>query len=172
MTLQVVAAPVGTTPVEILVCGSADRGDDGAPIVAAALLQGRLPDGVRMQIVGGIDVEHLLELPDGAGFVIVDAATGLLPGEVVDLPAGSLRGRRDEPRPRSSHSIAFSEVIGLAELIRDTPLNGRIVAIGGAEFRLGSTLSPPVAGSIPRLVSTILEAIAGVRGSRPLTPGS
>ena len=170
MTVQHAIAPAGATPVELLVCGSADRGDDGAPIVAAALLQGQLPDGVGLQIVGGIDVEHLLELPEGAGFVIVDAATGLPPGVVVDLPASSLRGRRGEPLPRSSHTIPFSEVIGLAELVRDTPLNGRVVALGGADFGLGSTLSEPVEASIPRFVSAILEAIEAVRNAGPISP--
>jgi len=165
MTLEVPPGPARTAPVEVLVCGSPDRGDDGAPIAAAALLHGQLPEAVRMRIVGGLDVDHLLSVPADAGFVIVDAATGLRPGQVVDLPLNELSGRRGEPRPRSSHTLAFSEVLGLAELIQGRPLQGRIVAIGGTAFGLGSPPSEPVAAAIPELVAAIISAIEAVRGS-------
>jgi hydrogenase maturation protease len=151
------AAP--SIAVEILVCGSADRGDDGAPIAAAAVLRDHVPDDVRMRIVGSLDIDDLLAVPAGARVVIVDAAVGIRPGQIIELPLNGLIGREDRLRPRSSHALAFPEVIGLAELIRGRPVQGRIVAIGGTGFGLGATLSPRVARAIPALVAAVREAM-------------
>ena len=148
----------GPVEVEILVCGSSDRGDDGAPIVAIGLL-GHLPDGVRARSVGQLDIDDLLAVPADARVVIVDAAVGIPAGSVVELPLTGFIARADQLRPRSSHSLAFPEVIGLAELMRGHPLRGEIVAIGGAQFGLGAPLSRPVADALPRLVDTIREAM-------------
>jgi hydrogenase maturation protease len=151
---------VSTSPVavEVLLCGSLDRGDDCAPMAAAALLRDRMPDDVRVRIVGQLDIDDLLAVPAGARVVIVDAAVGIHAGQIVELPLTGLVGREDRLRPRSSHALAFPEVIGLAELIRGRPAQGRIVAIGGTAFGLGAALSPPVARAIPALVAAIREA--------------
>jgi hydrogenase maturation protease len=151
------AAP--SIAVEVLVCGSADRGDDGAPTAAAAVLRDHLPDSARVRIVGQLDIDDLLAVPAGARVVIVDAAVGIHPGQIIELPLSGLIGREDRLRPRSSHALAFPEVIGLAELIRGRPVQGRIVAIGGTAFGLGATLSPRVARAIPALVAAVREAM-------------
>jgi hydrogenase maturation protease len=145
--------------VEVLVCGSADRGDDGAPMAAAAVLRDHMPDDVRIRIIGHLDIDDLLAVPTGARVVIVDTAVGIRPGHIVELPLTGLVGREDGLRPRSSHALAFPEVIGLAELIRGRPVQGRIVAIGGMAFGLGATLSPRVARAIPALVAAVREAM-------------
>ena len=149
--------------VEILVCGSPDRGDDGAPIAASALVRGRLAPDVTMRVVGQLDVDDLLSIPAGAGVVIVDAATGVEPGEIVDLALTGLIGQPDAIHPRSSHALALPEVVGLAEMMRGRPLCGRIVAIGGAHFGFGHPISPRVAKALSTLSETILDAVDQVR---------
>lgn len=156
------AAAVGSA--DVLVCGSIDRGDDGAPILAGRLLRDRLDPAVRIRIVGQLDIDHLLAVPAGAGVVIADAATGLRRGQIVELPLGGLIARDDDLRPRSSHALEFREVIGLADMIRGHPLNGRIVAIGGGRFALGAELSPRVARALPAFVDAIVAAVRQVRG--------
>jgi hydrogenase maturation protease len=154
--------PASATPsvaVEVLVCGSPDRGDDAAPMVAAALFRDDLPVGVEVRIVGQLDIDDLLAASAGARVVIVDAAVGIHPGQIVELPLAGLVHREDGLRPRSSHALAFPEVIGLAALIRGRPVQGRIVAIGGVAFGLGAGLSPRVARAIPALVEAIREAV-------------
>ncbi len=158
------AQPVG---VEVLVCGSPDRGDDGAAVAAAALLRGHLPDGVRVRSVGQLDIDDLLAVPAAAGVVIVDAASGLRPGQIVDLPLAGLIGRPERLRPRSSHAVGMPEVVALAELIQGRPVRGRIVAIGAVDFGLGRALSRPVAAAMPALISAILGAIAEIRTTVP-----
>jgi hydrogenase maturation protease len=167
-----VTAPVGSVaddrvderprPVEVLVCGAEDRGDDAAGLVAARHLAHRLPSGVRIRAVGQLDILDLLDLPGNAAVVIVDAATGIAPGSIVDLPIDELRRLRT-CRPRSSHALTGPDILGLAALLRREPLAGRIVAIGGAEFGIGAGLSPRVAEAIPGLVASVLEAVESVR---------
>lgn len=153
----------GPVAVEVLVCGSADRGDDGAPMAAWEGLRGGLPPDVAVRVVGQLDVDDLLSIPPGAAVVIVDAATGIDPGAIVELALDGLIGQGDGMRPRSSHALALPEVIGLAQMIRGRPLHGRIVAVGGAEFGLGAPFSAPVAAALPQLSDAILEAVGHLR---------
>jgi hydrogenase maturation protease len=154
-----------TVAVEVLVCGSSDRGDDGAPIAASQRLRERLPPDVAVRVVGQLDVDDLLSIPPGAGVVIVDAATGIDPGAIVDLALTGLIGQQDRVRPRSSHALALPEVVGLAEMMRGRPLRGRIVAIGGAQFGLGEPFSGPVAAALRTLSDAIVDAVGQVRPS-------
>jgi len=149
--------------VEILICGSIDRGDDGAACVAGAALSTLLPPDVRLRVVGQLDIDDLLAIPAGAPIVIVDAATGLRPGQVVDLPIEELIRGKELIHPRSSHALALPEVIGLAELLRGRPLQGRIVAVGAEEFGLGRGLSRRVDGAIPTLVEAVRAAAERLR---------
>jgi hydrogenase maturation protease len=149
--------------VEILVCGSPDRADDGAPIAACELLRPALPGDVSLRVVGQLDIDDLLSIRTGAGVVVVDAATGIEPGDVVELPLTGLSGGATLVRARSSHALAIPEVVGLAEMIRGRPLRGRVVAIGGSQFGLGRPLSKSVVTALPVLAKAVLDAIERVR---------
>ena len=151
--------------VEVLVCGSPDRGDDGAPLAVSGRLCALLPPDVTVRAVGQLDVDDLLSIPAGAGVVIVDAATGIDPGVIVDLALTALIGEPDGIHPRSSHALALPEVVGLAEMLRGWPFRGRIVAIGGAHFGLGSSFSRPVNAALEPLSDAIVRAVASVRPS-------
>lgn len=159
------AAATAQMPVDILVCGTADRHDDGVALAAAPYLRQRAPAGTRVLVVGQLDIDDLLAVPPNGGVVIVDAASGLRPGHIVELPLDGFIDRADDIRPRSSHALAFREVIGVATLVRRFPLPGRIVAIGGSRWSLGVGLSPRVARAMPALVETVLRAVASLRTS-------
>jgi hydrogenase maturation protease len=146
----------------ILACGSMDRGDDGAAIAAVRSL-GALPDDVRIREVGQLDVEDILAIPAGAGVVIADTAIGLAPGWVVEIPLAGLAGRDTGVQPRSSHALSIPETVGLATLLRGAPLDGILVAIGGACFGLGEAFSWPVASGIPSFAIAIGDAVQRVR---------
>jgi hydrogenase maturation protease len=157
------ARPATSVGVDVLVCGSPDRGDDGAPIKVAGLIDDRVPEDVRVRIVGQLDIDDLLAVPRDAGVVIVDAAVGISPGRIVEMPVTGLVGRDDGFRARSSHALAFPEVIGLAGLIRSRPVRGSIVAIGGLHFGLGAALSRPVAVALPALADAVVQAVERTR---------
>ena len=60
-------------------------GDDGASIAALGELAPDLPSDVSIRLVGQLDIDDLLALPPGAGAVVVDTATGVDPGWVVEI---------------------------------------------------------------------------------------
>ena len=154
------ARPIG---VEIFACGSPDRGDDAVGLVVAEALERSLPAGARIRVVGQLEVDHLLDVPPGGAVIVVDAATGVRGGHIVELPLTGMIGREDRLRPRSSHALEFREVIGVADMIRGRPLEGRIIAVGGVRFSLGAGLSPSVARAVPRMVDAVRDAVARLR---------
>ena len=109
-----------------------------------------------------LDIDDLLAVPPDAGVVIVDTAIGIRAGRIVELPLTGLIGRDDGPHPRSSHALAFPEVVGLADFMRGRPLGGRVVVIGGASFGLGEPFSRAVAAALPALATAILDAVEDV----------
>jgi len=161
-SLSVVESPAENA-VDVLVCGSPDRGDDGAAIAAARLLRG-LPAGARVRIVGQLDIDDLLAVPPGGAVVIVDAATGVAPGRIVELPLRGFLGAGSETVPRSSHALAMPEVIGVADMVRGHPLAGRIVVVGGRQYGLGRPMSRRVAASIPALAEAVRRAVVALSG--------
>jgi hydrogenase maturation protease len=148
--------------VEILVCGSAGRGDDGAGPAVVPLVQAHLPPGIRLRVVGQLDIDDLLGIPTGAGVVIADAASGIPVGQIVTMPLDGLIDS-EVIRPRSSRALAFPEVIGFANMLRGKPLRGEIVAIGARRFGPGTPLSRRVAIALPALADAILRAAALVQ---------
>jgi hydrogenase maturation protease len=157
--------------VEVFVCGSPDRGDDGAAVTACQAVQAALPPDVRIRAVGQLDVDHLLAVPPEAQVVIVDVATGIEPGAVLELPLADLL-ENDTIRPRSSHALAVSGTVALAELIGERSLHGRVVALGGTHFALGDVLSGPVASALPRFATAIRAAVEHARADGAIDRGA
>ncbi len=155
--------PVSPVRVEILACGSPDRGDDGASLAAVTRLADSLPADVRIRIVGQLDIDDLLAVPRGAGAIVVDTAVGIDPGWIVEIPFSGLAGRESGIRPRSSHALSIPETIGVASMIRGRPLEGIVVAIGGVDFGLGDSLSWPVLAGLDAFTMAIADAVRRVR---------
>jgi hydrogenase maturation protease len=149
--------------VEVLACGNPDRGDDGAPLAALAGLAPDLPSDVTIRLVGQLGIDDLLAVPSGAGTVVVDTATGVDPGWVVEIPFIGFAGRASGIRARSSDALSRPETVGLASMIRGRPLLGKLVAIGGVSFGPGDALSWPVASGLCSFQVAIADAVDRVR---------
>jgi hydrogenase maturation protease len=149
--------------IHVLVCGSPDRGDDSAPLLAASRIQRALPDGVRLKVVRRLEIDHLLSIPRNGGVVVVEAVTGLRSGTVVELPLAGLANGATAIRPRASRALEIREVVAVTDMIRGRPLPGRIVAIGTRSFGVGKALSASVTRAIPVMAQAILEAVDHVR---------
>jgi hydrogenase maturation protease len=135
--------------VRLLVCGNADRGDDGAALSAVATLLPSLPTALleRLEVrrCGHLRVEDLVDVPDGEVALVVDAAVGLAPGHVVTLPIWRIAADPAAPSPRSSHELPVEQVLGLASVMRQGGLpGGSFVGIGGRRFGYGRPLSRSV----------------------------
>jgi hydrogenase maturation protease len=150
--------------VRMLVCGNADRGDDGAALSAVATLLPTLPHGVleRLEIrrCGHLRVEDLLDVREGEAALVVDAAVGIPPGRIVTLPITTIVADGGVPAPRSSHELPIDQVLGLAAVLRPGGLPaGSFVGIGGRRFGYGRPLSRSVRGSMAEFQQAIIAEL-------------
>lgn len=130
--------------VRVLVCGSADRGDDGAALCAVAHVLPRLEPALRQRVevrrCPQLDAGDLIDVADGEACLVLDTVVGVAPGSVVQIPLDELT-RLEDAAPRSSHALPISQVLGIAEAIRGQLPRGRLVGIGGKWFGFGETRS-------------------------------
>jgi Ni,Fe-hydrogenase maturation factor len=145
--------------VRLLVCGNADRGDDGAALSAVATLLPSLPAAL---------LERLEVRRCGQVAVVVDAAVGISPGRVVTMPIGAITADGIAPTPRSSHELPIDQVLGLAATLRPGGLpEGTFVGIGGRRFGYGR----PLSRSVRLNMATFQAAIAAELARLTQVPG-
>ncbi len=157
--------------VRLLICGNADRGDDGAALSAVATLLPSLPSALLERIevrrCGHLRVEDLTDVPAGELTLVVDAAVGIPPGHVVTLPIRQILSDAASPAPRSSHELPIDQVLGLADTLRPGGLpGGTFIGIGGRRFGYGR----PLSRSVRLNMATFQAAIAAELGRLTRVP--
>lgn len=145
----------------VIALGQEAAGDDGAGLAVLAELRRRgVPPGVELVRAGdALALTSLLET--SARVILVDAAIGRSPGDVLDLGVADLAQRR--VTPISSHGMGVSEVIELTARLAPERLSPsiRIVAIVVSRPRRGQQgLSPEVAGAVGRAAERVLALIS------------
>jgi hydrogenase maturation protease len=157
--------------VRLFVCGNADRGDDAAAIVAVTnLLPNLSPDLATLLDVRWceqLEVEDLLDLPTTTACVIVDTVVGIPTGSIATVPLAGLVGSAtlDEAAeftgatPRSSHILPISQLLALADVLRDSPVEGMFVGLGGSSFGFERVLGSPVLQALPAFQAAIEDAL-------------
>ena len=158
--------------VRMIVCGNADRGDDGAALSAVATLLPTLPtpllERLEVRRCGQLCVEDLLDVPAGEVAVVIDAAVNIPPGHVVSMPISEIDAVAGTAAPRSSHDIPIEQVLALAATMRTGGLPaGMFIGIGGRRFGYGRPLSRSVRLAMPgfqRAIAAELARLAHVPG--------
>jgi hydrogenase maturation protease len=149
--------------IRLLVCGSADRGDDGAPLLAVARLLPGLEAGIREHLevrrCPQLDVNDIIDVPAGVACIVLDTVVGIEPGAVVTMSLPELAARAGNVTPRSSHALPIDQVLGIAEAVRGELPPGSFVGIGGHWFGFGSIQSRVVRAALPKLRKAVAEAI-------------
>jgi hypothetical protein len=97
--------------------------------------------------------------------VVVDAAVGIAPGQVIVLPLDSVAGQRAGPAPRSSHALPPDVAIRLAGDLRGSVPAGSFVGIGGRSFAFGRPLSRPVRSGLGRFRRALGAELARLAAS-------
>jgi hydrogenase maturation protease len=162
--------------VRLLVCGNADRGDDGAALAAVAHFLPRLEDAIRHRIeirrCSQLDPNDIIEVPPGQACIVVDTVVGVDAGTVVTIALADLACDGHGLTPRSSHALSIAQVLGVAAAVRGTLPPGVLVGIGGRRFGFGGRRSRAVTlgmraferateGEVRRLASAALVAGPG-----------
>jgi hydrogenase maturation protease len=159
--------------VRVLVCGSADRSDDGAALCAVAHILPQLEPALRQRVevrrCPQLDAADLIDVADGEACLVLDTVVGVEPGIVVQIPLDELT-RLEDAAPRSSHALPISQVLGIAEAIRGQLPRGRLVGIGGKWFGFGETRSRAVRDGMAAFEQAAALAIQEL--SQPITAES
>lgn len=148
--------------VRLLVCGSADRGDDGAALRAVAHVLPRLDPMVlaRLEVrrCQQLDAADLIDVADGESCLVLDTVVGIEPGSVVEVPLDELADRR-AVSPRSSHALPIDQVLGIARAVRGALPPGCFVGIGGRWFGFGQVRSRAIRDGMPDFEAAIENTI-------------
>ena len=131
--------------------GNALRGDDGAGIVAAELLMGRIHDP-EIEILGQhqLTPELMEPISRAAHVIFIDAAASGRPGKVHRIPL--------RPAPACArfthHATPESLLAGAQALYGHTP-EATLYTIPGQSFETGQELSPAVRRAVNELVDAL-----------------
>ena len=151
-----------TPTIRLLVCGSADRGDDGAALHAVARLLPRLTADLRQRLeirrCPQLDAIDLIDVPAGESCVVLDTVVGVEPGAVVDIPLDELV-TCDGMTPRSSHELPIEQVLGITMAVRGAIPTGTFVGIGGKWFGFGQVQSRALRQGMPAFEQAAEAAI-------------
>jgi hydrogenase maturation protease len=162
--------------VRLLVCGNADRGDDGAALAAVAHFLPLLEDAIRHRIevrrCAQLEATDLISVPAGQACIVVDTVVGVDAGTVVTMSLEDLAADGHGVSPRSSHGHPIDEVLGIVASTRGALPTGVFVGIGGRRFGFGGRRSRAVTqamraferateGEVRRLASAALVAGPG-----------
>jgi hydrogenase maturation protease len=157
------SAPAPT--LRVLVCGSADRGDDGAALSAIAHVLPQLePEiGQRLEVrrCQQLDSMDLIDVRPGEACLVLDTVVGVEAGKVVEM---SLEALIDDGAvsPRSSHALPIQQVAGIAQAVRGSLPHGLFVGIGGKWFGFGTTRSRALRDGMPAFEAAVRAAILGL----------
>jgi hydrogenase maturation protease len=153
--------------VRVLVCGTADRGDDGAALSAIAHVLPSLEPAIcqRLEIrrCPQLDATDLIDVSADEACLVLDTVVGVAAGEIVELSLEALVGS-PAIAPRSSHALPIQQVLGIAEAVRGGLPAGRFLGIGGKWFGFGSTRSRAVRDGMPAYERAVRAAITGLAG--------
>jgi hydrogenase maturation protease len=159
--------------VRLIVCGNADRGDDGVALATVATLLPTLPttilSALEVRRCQALAAEDLVDLGPGVACCIVDAVVGVEPGQLVHIPLEELT-ERPAFTPRSSHQLPIDLVIGLASILRGEPVTGSFVGVAGHGFGYGTPLTKVVRAAMPAFrdaIATELERLTNATAQAP-----
>lgn len=147
----------------ILVCGTADRGDDGAALAAISHVLPVLADDLRARIevrrCRQLEVTDLLAVGPGESCLVIDTVVGVEAGRVVSIPLDELARHPAGVAPRSSHALSLDDALLIAEAVRGGLPIGTFVGIGGKWFGYGERYSRAVKGALPAFAVAIRQSI-------------
>lgn len=153
-------APAAT--LRLLVCGNADRGDDGAALCAAAHVLPRLEPAasrlIEVRRCSQLDPTDLIDIPGDQTCLVLDTVVGIEAGTVIERSLEEL-AQRSNVTPRSSHALPIDQVLGIVLAVRGTLPSGRFLGIGGKWFGFGETRSRALRDGLPAFEHAITEAI-------------
>ena len=163
---------IRTPELRVLVCGTADRGDDGAALAAISRVLPGLPDAVRSRLeirrCRQLDANDVMDVGSGVACIVVDTVVGVEPGSTIRIRLDELARNRGNVTPRSSHALAVDDALLIAEACRGSLPAGYFVGIGGKWFGYGERFSRAVKAGLPDYAVAIRSSIEELLATVPI----
>ena len=135
--------------------GNDFRGDDGARIAAARLLQKSASSGVEVIELNGEVTGMLDHLDDCDTLIVIDATRSQSPPGTIHRFDASREPLPDDRSLRSTHGMGIGSVIEIARAQDVLPPRVLVFGIEGATFEHGAPLTPSVENAVKKLVKEI-----------------
>ena len=145
----------------IVALGNPDRGDDGAAMAVATLLQDEVP-----VILAGRPGPALLDLlPEDEVCILMDVTwSGAPPGTLHRIPLHELTPSLLPDLRVSSHGFGPGEALALARALGRKLPTGCFVGIEGERYGLGEELSPAVREGLMAMEGKVREVMGELAG--------
>ena len=147
----------------MLVCGSADRGDDGAALCAVAHVLPAPGPNLRQRVevrrCPQLDAADLIDVADGEACLVLDTVVGVEPGAVVAIPLDELTRARQASRRARRTPCRSSQVLRHRRGHPRQAAARPFVGIGGKWFGFGERFSRAVKGKLPDFAIAIQRSI-------------
>jgi hydrogenase maturation protease len=143
----------------VLGIGNLLMGDEGVGVHAIRALETDAWPAAVTLLDGGTGGFHLLSyLRDYPSIILIDATTdGQSPGTVSVIRP---RYASDFPRSLTAHDIGLRDLIDATVLLGELPVIDLVTISIEAIAPMVTTLSPPVAASIPRVRALVRDLVA------------
>jgi hydrogenase maturation protease len=153
--------PRASSPVCLIACcGHPAAGDDAlGPLVARALRDLGLPEGVELVDLGANPARLLDHLDDRTALILVDAIVceGRAPGELIDVawPEALSALTLGSSSPSTTHGLGVAEQLTLVEQLGMRPRAVRVVGLTIDQAAIGTDVSDAVRDRLPALVDRV-----------------
>lgn len=139
----------------ILAYGNPLRGDDGAGPAAGERLRAIIQDPeIEIRILHQLTPELMEPISRAACVIFIDACEGAVPGEISE--------RAIEPSTAGAsftHHATPEALLAGARVLYGRAAEATLLTVAGAEFSLGSGLSPAVAHGLDGVVAAALRLL-------------
>jgi hydrogenase maturation protease len=141
--------------------GNALRGDDAVGSTVAGLLAagGHLP-GARIEARHQLTPELAEDIAAARLVVLVDAAIGGRPGDVVVHPVVRCDGRL------ASHGADCAAIVDLASRLYGRTPPVVLISVSAEQFEPGAGLSPELESALPGVIRAIVDVVVAQDGRR------
>lgn len=134
-----------TSRVVVFACGDPVHADPSVAALACTSLPPETLAVADVKLIADLRPEYLRDLPAGVRAIVVDTVVGAKPGKIVDVALIDMSGRADSLVTSANLQLPLDQVVAMAQLLRDTPVEGRFIgiatetAVGDQRTTSGST---------------------------------
>ena len=143
----------------VFACGDPAHAEhESVAIAACTSLPAEVLERVDIKLVGPMRPEYLRDLAPATHVIVADTVIGT-PGELTVIPLIEMSGLEEPLAMSSTTDPPLDEVVAMAQLLRDEPLRGNLVALNVESVDLND---PPDPVAVSAMRAAVAQQVAEV----------